>query len=101
MDGSKDAGEQSAADSRLGRLERDGSGVADDPRSDPDEAGRRPVGHLLRQVGAPQEDTGIAGQCMKLKPHLVPRHALAGKTRPIDRLPACLDMPFGGAALVV
>ncbi len=38
---------------------------------------------------------------MKLKPHLVPRHALAGKTRPIDRLPAFLDMPFGGDALVV
>ncbi len=38
---------------------------------------------------------------MKLKPHLVLRHALAGKTRPIDRLPAFLDMPFGGAALVV
>ncbi len=38
---------------------------------------------------------------MKLKPHLVPRHALAGKTRPIDRLPSFLDMPFGGAALVV
>ena len=38
---------------------------------------------------------------MKLKPHLVPRHALAGKTRPIDHLPAFLDMLFGGAALVV
>ncbi len=62
---------------------------------------RRPVGHLLRQVGALQEDTGIAGRCMKLKPHLVPRHALAGKTRPIDHLPSFLDMLFGGAALVV
>ncbi len=31
---------------------------------------------------------------MKLKPHLVPRHALAGKTRPIDHLPSFLDMPF-------
>ncbi len=105
MDGRRDAAEQSAADSRLGRLERDGSGVADDPRSDPDEAGPQagwqPVGRLLRQVGALQEDTGIAGRCMKLKPHLVLRHALAGKTRPIDRLPSFLDMPFGGAALVV
>ena len=62
---------------------------------------RRPVGRLLRQIGALQEDTRIAGRCMKLKPHLVPRHALAGKTSPIDCLPACLDMPFGGAALVV
>ncbi len=59
LDGRKDAGEQSAADSRLGRLERDGSGVADDPRSDPDEAGpqagRRPVGprhshHHIRPI---------------------------------------------------
>ncbi len=62
---------------------------------------RRPVGHLPRQIGTLQEDTGIAGRCMRLKPHLVPRHALAGKTRPIDRLPAFLDMLFGGAALVV
>ncbi len=30
---------KNAADSRLGRLERDGSGVADDPCFDPDEAG--------------------------------------------------------------
>ncbi len=56
---------------------------------------------VRRPVGALQEDTGIAGRCMKLKPHLVPRHAFAGKTCPIDRLPAFLDMPFGGAALVV
>ena len=99
--GRRDAGEQSAADSRFGRLERDGSGMADDPCSDPDEAGP--------QAGrpSPPADRRPAGRhrdcrpSMKLKPHLVPRHALAGKTRPIDRLPAFLDMPFGGDALVV
>jgi len=33
---------------------------------------------------------------MKLKPHLVLRHALAGQARPVDRLFAFLDVLLGG-----
>lgn len=81
MYGCDDASEQIAADSNLGELEGYGAGVADTPRTDFDEpglqAGQRPVGHLLWQVSALQEDTGIVGQGMKLKPHLVLDHAHA------------------------
>ena len=81
MDGGKDAVEQISADRNLGKLEGNGAGVADDPRAGFDqsclEAGQRPVGYLLGQISALQEDTGIAGQCVKLKADLVLRHALA------------------------
>ena len=81
MDGGKDAVEQISADRNPGKLEGNGAGVADDPRAGFDqsclEAGQRPVGYLLGQISAVQEDTGIAGQCVKLKADLVLRHALA------------------------
>ena len=81
MDGGKDAVEQISADRNLGKLEGNGAGVADDPRAGFDqsclEAGQRPVGYLPGQISALQEDTGIVGQCVKLKADLVLRHALA------------------------
>ena len=71
MDGGKDAVEQISADRNLGKLEGNGAGVADDPRAGFDqsclEAGQRPVGYLLGQISAVQEDTEIVGQCVKLK----------------------------------
>ena len=79
--------------------------MADDLCTDFDypglQAGQRPIGHLLGKVRALQEDAEIVRQCMKLKQHLVLRHALAGQARPVDRLLAFLDMLLGGASLIV
>ena len=54
MYGCDDAVEQIAADRDLGKLERNGTGVADDPCTDFDDpglqAGQRPIGDLLGQV---------------------------------------------------
>ena len=38
---------------------------------------------------------------MKLQPHLVLRHTLAGQSSPINRVLAFLDVLLGGAALIV
>jgi hypothetical protein len=70
--------------------------MADDPCTDFDspglQAGQRPISHLLGKVRVLQEDAEIGRQCMKLKQHLVLRHALAGQARPVDRLLAFLDV---------
>ena len=105
MDGGKDAVEQISADRNPGKLEGNGAGVADDPRAGFDqsclEAGQRPVGYLLGQISALQEDTGIVGQCVKLKADLVLRHALAGEARPVDCLLSLFDVLLSGATLIV
>ncbi len=90
-----------ATDRDPGKLERDGAGMADDPCANPDQLGQRPVGNLPGQISALQEATGIAGRCMKLKPHLVLRHALARQSGPVDRLLALFDVLPGSATLVV
>ena len=81
MNGRQDVTEQVATDRDLGKLERDGAGMTDDPCADFDqpclEAGQRPVGHLFRQISGLQEDPEIVGECMKLKPNLVLRHPFA------------------------
>ena len=91
--------------SHLSQLEGNGTGVTDDSRTDFDQpglqAGQRPVSHLLWQVSALQEDPEIVGQRMKLKPHLVLRHALARQAGPVDRLLTFLDMLLRGATLIV
>ena len=78
MDGHEDAPEQSATDSHLRQLKRDGTGMADEPRTVFDqpclEAGQRPVCYLFRQISALQEDPEIVCQRRKLKPNLVLRH---------------------------
>jgi hypothetical protein len=57
--------------------------MSNDPRTNLDESGlqtgQRPVGHLLGQLDALQEDTQIVSQCVKLKPHFVVTKALAGQ----------------------
>lgn len=79
--------------------------MADNPRTDFDQpglqAGQRPIGHLLGKVCALQEDAEIVCQCMKLKPHLVLSHALAGQPGPVNRLLAFLDVLLDGATLIV
>lgn len=77
MSGLKNAVEPIAADSNLGQLKGDCTGVMHNPR------------------------TNIASQCMELQAHLVLRHALAGQSGPVDLLLAFLDVLLGGAALVV
>ena len=105
MDGRKDAAEQSATDSHLSKLERDGAGMADNPRTNFDQPGlqarQRPIGHFLGKVCILQEDAEIIRQCMKLEPDLILRHALAGQARPVDGLLAFLDVLLGGATLIV
>jgi hypothetical protein len=103
MDGREDAAEQRAADGHLSKLESDRPSVANDPCANFDEpglqAGQRPVGYLLRQISTLQEDAEIVGQRMKLQADLVLRHALAGETRPVDRLFAFLDALPGSVCL--
>ena len=55
--------------------------------------------HLLGKVCALQEDTGIAGPCMKLRPHLVSRPPLARHVCPVERLLAFFDALLAGATL--
>lgn len=105
VDGCEDATEQSAVYGHFGKLERDGTGMADDPCADFDEprlqTGERPIRHLLGKVCALQEDAEIVGQRVKLKADLVLRHALAGQPRPVDRLLTFFDVLLGGATLIV
>ncbi len=105
MYGRKDAVEQITRDNHLSQLEGNGSGVTHDPCAGFDQtalqASQRPVGHLLRQISALQEDAEIVGQCVQLKADLVLLLALAGQPRQIDRLLAFLDMLLCCAALIV
>jgi hypothetical protein len=96
---------ETAADRDLGKLEGDGAGVTNYPRTDFDQpglqAGQRPVGHLLGQICVFQEDTQIVGQGMKLQAYLVLRHPFARQPCPVDRLLTLFDMPLCFAAIVV
>jgi hypothetical protein len=105
--------EKATAYRNLSELERDGPGVSNDWGTNLYQsglqAGQRPVGHLLRQISALQEDTEILGQCVQLKADLVLRLALAGQPRPVDCMLAFFDALPGsvclhareGAALIV
>ena len=65
------------------------------------QTGQRPIRHLLGKARALQEYPEIVRQCMKLKPHLVLRHAPAGQPCPVDCLLAFLDVLLCRSALVV
>lgn len=101
----KDVVEQINRDRHLSQLEGNGSGVMHDPCAGFDQtalqASQRPVGHLLRQISALQEDAEIVGQCVQLKADLVLLLALAEQPRPIDRLIVFLGMPICCAALII
>jgi len=105
MYGRKDAVEQITRDSHLSQLEGNGSCVTHEPCASFDQtalqASQRPVGYLLRQISALQEDAEIVGQCVQLKADLVLLLDLAGQPRPIDRLLAFLDMLLCCATLIV
>jgi hypothetical protein len=87
---------EAAADRDRGKLERDGAGVTDYPCTNFDQpglqAGQRPVGHLLGQISAFQEDTQIVGQRMKLQANLVLHHPFARQPCPVNRLLTLFDM---------
>lgn len=63
MDGCEDATKQSAADGHLGKLERDGTGMADDPCADFDhldlEAGQTSTRYRLGPTNAAKEGRSV------------------------------------------
>lgn len=105
MYGSGNAGDQITTDSNLGDLECDGAGVANNTCINFDEAGlpagQRPVGYLLGQISALQEDTQIVVQSMKLQAIFVLRHAFARQPSRVDRLLTFFDVLLCCPALVL
>ena len=105
MDGREDGLKRTTGDGDFCKLEGDGPGMADNTGSDLDkaglQAGERPVCDSFGQISTVRKNPEIAGQCMKLKPHLVVAKPLAGQPRPVAGLLTFLDVLLGGATLVV